>query len=193
MVRNKEVIDVKFGDLEMEEAATLSTESRDGWDADGVLLNEDDVVIRRDGLYPEICFLERVHDLINKSMEKSIIVRHLRHSIGYRALIGRIQSFPRVGTSQPEGHPFKVVVWVWLSGLPYKYYMKSLMRTIAEVVGKVVNTDCNVMIGKKRAFRVDCYCCRFKQAFDIFYGDQGIHSVHRLRGIAYRLLCMWLP
>ncbi|MBA0812366.1 hypothetical protein Gohar_026337 [Gossypium harknessii] len=138
MVRNKEVIDVKFGDLEMEEAATY------------------DVVIRRDGLYPEICFLERVHDLINKSMEKSIIV----------------------------------VVWVWLSGLPYKHYMKSLMRTIAEVLGKVVNTDCNVMIGKKRAFRVDCYCCRFKQAFDIFYGDQGIHSVHRIRGIAYRLLCM---
>ncbi|MBA0695780.1 hypothetical protein Goari_002380 [Gossypium aridum] len=85
MVRNKEVIDVKFGDLEMEEAATLD----DGWDADGVLLNEDDVVICRDGLYPEICFLEPVHDLINKSMEKSIIVRRLRHSIGYRALIER--------------------------------------------------------------------------------------------------------
>ncbi|KAL4304236.1 hypothetical protein GQ457_10G006470 [Hibiscus cannabinus] len=54
-----------------------------------------------------------------------------------------------------EKHPSKVVVWVRLSGLPYKYYSKALFRVIAIVVGKVVKVDYSTKVGERGKFAID--------------------------------------
>ncbi|KAK8270568.1 hypothetical protein V6Z12_D11G206200 [Gossypium hirsutum] len=53
---------------------------------------EGDVKISLDAPYPQIYFSERVHNLINKSMKQTVIVRMLGRPIRYRALSNRIES-----------------------------------------------------------------------------------------------------
>ncbi|KAL4272787.1 hypothetical protein GQ457_13G012020 [Hibiscus cannabinus] len=54
--------------------------------------------------------------------------------------------------STSEKHSSKVVVWVRLSGLPYKYYSKALFRRIAAIVGDVVKVDYNTKAGERGKF-----------------------------------------
>ncbi|KAH1074829.1 hypothetical protein J1N35_027157 [Gossypium stocksii] len=56
---------------------------------DDISLHGDDVEINMDGTYPDICFSERVHDLIDQSMKQTMVVKLL---IGYRGLHGRLKS-----------------------------------------------------------------------------------------------------
>ncbi|KAL4355375.1 hypothetical protein GQ457_06G019410 [Hibiscus cannabinus] len=51
-----------------------------------------------------------------------------------------------------EKHPSRVVVWVRLPRLPYKYYSKALFRRIAAVVEDVVRVDYNTEAGERRKF-----------------------------------------
>ncbi|MBA0656886.1 hypothetical protein Goklo_009211 [Gossypium klotzschianum] len=55
-----------------------------------IYLHGDDVEINMDGTYPDICFSEGVHDLINQSMKQTVVVKLL---IGYRGPRGRLKSF----------------------------------------------------------------------------------------------------
>ncbi|KAL4384688.1 hypothetical protein GQ457_15G003010 [Hibiscus cannabinus] len=50
--------------------------------------------------------------------------------------------------STAKDHPDQIVVWVRLSGLPYRYYTKSMFRCIAGVIGKIVKIDYNTTEGK---------------------------------------------
>ncbi|KAL4332945.1 hypothetical protein GQ457_07G015390 [Hibiscus cannabinus] len=52
------------------------------------------------------------------------------------------------GFSTSEKHPSKVVVWVRLPGLPFRYYTKSLFRHIATLIGTVVKIDYNTQTGE---------------------------------------------
>ncbi|KAL4296074.1 hypothetical protein GQ457_12G008940 [Hibiscus cannabinus] len=54
--------------------------------------------------------------------------------------------------STSEKHPSRVVVWVRLPGLPYKYYSKALFRRIAAIVGEVVRVDYNTQAGERGKF-----------------------------------------
>ncbi|KAL4384528.1 hypothetical protein GQ457_15G012170 [Hibiscus cannabinus] len=54
--------------------------------------------------------------------------------------------------STSEKHPSKVVVWVRLSGLPFRYYTKSLFRHIATLIGTVVKIDYNTQAGERGKF-----------------------------------------
>ncbi|KAL4296763.1 hypothetical protein GQ457_12G006080 [Hibiscus cannabinus] len=54
--------------------------------------------------------------------------------------------------STSEKYPSKVVVWVRLPGLPYKYYSKALFRQIAAIVGDVVKVDYNTKVGERGKF-----------------------------------------
>ncbi|KAL4369146.1 hypothetical protein GQ457_05G010380 [Hibiscus cannabinus] len=54
--------------------------------------------------------------------------------------------------STSEKHPSRVVVWVRLPGLPYKYYSKALFRRIAAIVGDVVRVDYNTQVGERGKF-----------------------------------------
>ncbi|KAL4353283.1 hypothetical protein GQ457_06G010470 [Hibiscus cannabinus] len=54
--------------------------------------------------------------------------------------------------STSEKHPSQVLVWVRLSGLPYKYYTKALFRRIAEAIGNVVKVDYNTLEGDRGRF-----------------------------------------
>ncbi|KAL4308653.1 hypothetical protein GQ457_01G024420 [Hibiscus cannabinus] len=57
-----------------------------------VEVTDDDVLIGGDSVLPEIRFSDKVHEAIDKKLSKSIIIRLLGKSIGYRALLNRIQS-----------------------------------------------------------------------------------------------------
>ncbi|MBA0878893.1 hypothetical protein Goshw_003689 [Gossypium schwendimanii] len=96
---------------------------------DEISIHEDDVQICLDGKYPDILFLECVHDLLDQSMKKMLIVRILGKTIGYRALDSRIK------------------------GLHYKYYGKGLLKIIRDVVGQVMKVDYNTTLAKRGALQ----------------------------------------
>ncbi|KAL4347760.1 hypothetical protein GQ457_17G013960 [Hibiscus cannabinus] len=54
--------------------------------------------------------------------------------------------------STTEKHPSHVVVWIWLSGLPYHYYSKALFIIIATVVDCGVRIDYNTLGGARGRF-----------------------------------------
>ncbi|KAL4363347.1 hypothetical protein GQ457_04G016640 [Hibiscus cannabinus] len=54
--------------------------------------------------------------------------------------------------STNEKHPSQVLVWVWLPGLPYKYYCKALFRRIAQVVRRVIKVYYNTRAGERGKF-----------------------------------------
>ncbi|KAL4368333.1 hypothetical protein GQ457_05G013190 [Hibiscus cannabinus] len=46
-------------------------------------------------------------------------------------------------------HPTKIVVWARLSGLPYRYYTKSIFRIIVGTMGKIARIDYNTNEGRR--------------------------------------------
>ncbi|KAL4325308.1 hypothetical protein GQ457_11G022240 [Hibiscus cannabinus] len=62
------------------------------FDSLDVSLTEEDVRVSHTGVYPEIRFFERVHQEIDAKLSKSVIVRLLGKSIGYRALKNRVNA-----------------------------------------------------------------------------------------------------
>ncbi|MFQ6626947.1 hypothetical protein Gotur_005040 [Gossypium turneri] len=139
-------------------------------DYDDLEILEGDVKVSTDGPYPKIFFSEHVHEILDKSMEQIVVVRFLGRTIGYKALINRIQAlwkliwdfqgpwvvFGNYLTIQPwsrdfsikEQHPSKLIVWMRLLGLPYKFYNKKLLRFIVGTLVKVVKMDYNTTTRK---------------------------------------------
>ncbi|KAL4367934.1 hypothetical protein GQ457_05G017930 [Hibiscus cannabinus] len=54
--------------------------------------------------------------------------------------------------STEKEHPDHIVVWARLSGLPYRYYTKSMFRFIANAIGKIIKIDYNTKEGKRGRF-----------------------------------------
>ncbi|KAL4312496.1 hypothetical protein GQ457_01G025740 [Hibiscus cannabinus] len=164
-----------------------------------VELSAEDVRITSLDGTPVINFSNRLHDLVDEKLSKSVIVRLLGRAIGYSALLNRVKSLWNLGgeivmidldngyylirfaleedvekvlmrgpwliygnylTVQPwsrefstdKNHPDKIVVWVRLPGLPYRYYTKSMFRCIAGVIGQIVKIDYNTSEGKRGRF-----------------------------------------
>ncbi|GMI72718.1 hypothetical protein HRI_000941100 [Hibiscus trionum] len=162
-------------------------------------LEADDVVIGNVGEVPEIKFSERVHCIIDDKLAKSLVVRLLGRSIGYRALHNRVHmmwkpvgeisiidldneyflvrfameaGYERVLsggsrmiygsylTVQPWSrdfsttidYPRKLLVWLRLPGLPYRYYSRSIFEAIAGVLEEVVRVDFNTTEGSRGKF-----------------------------------------
>ncbi|GMI75472.1 hypothetical protein HRI_001216500 [Hibiscus trionum] len=162
-------------------------------------LEADDVVIGSVGEVPEIKFSERVHRIIDDKLAKSLVVRLLGRSIGYRALHNRVHMmWKSVGeisivdldneyflarfamesdyesvlsggpwviygsylTVQPWSrdfstaidHPRKLLVWLRLPGLPYRYYSSSIFEAITGVLGEVIRVDFNTIEGSRGKF-----------------------------------------
>ncbi|KAE8671499.1 hypothetical protein F3Y22_tig00111947pilonHSYRG00134 [Hibiscus syriacus] len=89
----------------------------------------DDVTLKSDGPIPEISFSERVHEAIVNKLANYVIFRLLA-----------------------EDHPMEIMAWIRLSGLPYRYYTKSLFRFIAGAIGRVVRINYNTADGKRGKF-----------------------------------------
>ncbi|XP_039054842.1 uncharacterized protein LOC120197360 [Hibiscus syriacus] len=51
-----------------------------------------------------------------------------------------------------EKHPSQVIVWIGLLGLPYRYYTKMLIRSIAGLIGKVLKVDYKTNVGERGLF-----------------------------------------
>ncbi|MBA0826758.1 hypothetical protein Goarm_011581 [Gossypium armourianum] len=164
-------------------------------DYDDLEILEGDVKVSTDGPYPKIFFSEHVHEILDKSMKQIVVVRFLGRTIGYKALINRIQAlwkpiwdfqviniendyelvkfsmihdYTKALTKGPwvvfgnylmiqpwsrdfsikEQHPSKLIVWMRLSGLPYKFYNKKLLRFIVGALVKVVKMDYNTTTRK---------------------------------------------
>ncbi|KAL4311902.1 hypothetical protein GQ457_01G027760 [Hibiscus cannabinus] len=62
-----------------------------------------------------------------------------------------VQPWSRQFTTTKK-HPTHVIVWVRLSGLPYRYYTKAVFRHIASLIGRVVRIDYNTDIGGRGKF-----------------------------------------
>ncbi|KAL4284759.1 hypothetical protein GQ457_16G014900 [Hibiscus cannabinus] len=130
---------------------------------DKVIVRDDDFVIDRAGMFPSIMFSDRVHEQIDANMSTSVIVHLLGHSIGdYTKVLMEgpwtiygnyltVQHWHR-SFSTTENHPSRVVVWVRLPGLPYRYYNPALFRHIASVVGRVVRIYDNTAAGGRGRF-----------------------------------------
>ncbi|KAK8502246.1 hypothetical protein V6N12_011664 [Hibiscus sabdariffa] len=63
---------------------------------DNTVVIEDDVIIDRIGLFPFIKFSDHIHEQIDVSMNNIIIDRLLGRSIGYKALLLRIQTLRKL-------------------------------------------------------------------------------------------------
>ncbi|KAL4278157.1 hypothetical protein GQ457_03G033120 [Hibiscus cannabinus] len=62
-----------------------------------------------------------------------------------------VQPWSRNFSTEKE-HPDHIVVWARLSGLPYRYYTKSMFRFIANAIGKIIKIDYNTKEGKRGRF-----------------------------------------
>lgn len=62
-------------------------------DEEEIALLEDDVHIAMDSSYPQVKFSRRVYSSIDENNKQTLIMRMLGRSIGYRALVNRIESF----------------------------------------------------------------------------------------------------
>ncbi|XP_039055714.1 uncharacterized protein LOC120198431 [Hibiscus syriacus] len=51
-----------------------------------------------------------------------------------------------------EKHPSQVIAWIRIPGLPYRYYNTILIRTIANMIGRVIKIDYNTKVGEIRKF-----------------------------------------
>ncbi|KAG8475545.1 hypothetical protein CXB51_032360 [Gossypium anomalum] len=54
--------------------------------------------------------------------------------------------------STDKQHPSKIVVWMRMSGLPYRYYNKKLLRIIASTLGTVVKVNYNTTKSRRGKF-----------------------------------------
>ncbi|KAE8717060.1 hypothetical protein F3Y22_tig00110065pilonHSYRG00307 [Hibiscus syriacus] len=91
---------------------------------------------------------------IDEKLSNLVVICLLGKKIGYRALLNRIQVLWKlVGEMQLvdlDNEYFiaritqrRLLVWVRLPGLPYHYYTRSLLRTIARIFGDIVQIDYN--------------------------------------------------
>ncbi|KAL4304066.1 hypothetical protein GQ457_10G023950 [Hibiscus cannabinus] len=62
-----------------------------------------------------------------------------------------VQPWSRLFSTTTD-HPGKIVVWVRLPGLPYRYYTRSIIRFIANAIGEVIRIDYNTEEGKRGRF-----------------------------------------
>ncbi|KAK8537350.1 hypothetical protein V6N12_043516 [Hibiscus sabdariffa] len=58
---------------------------------DDVIVSSDDVKVDKSGSFPSVEFSEQVHEHIDHSMCRSLIIRLLGRSTGYKTLLGRIR------------------------------------------------------------------------------------------------------
>ncbi|KAG8497473.1 hypothetical protein CXB51_008703 [Gossypium anomalum] len=81
-VPNKDLDGWDFGDVKMRSKGILL-------DDDDFEIFEEDVKISSNGPFPDIFFSDHIHEILDQSMEQTIVVRLLGRSIGYRALVNR--------------------------------------------------------------------------------------------------------
>ncbi|KAA3465377.1 hypothetical protein EPI10_000553 [Gossypium australe] len=112
-------------------------------------IGKDDYTNSTKGKYPEITFFEQIHEWIDRSLAKTVLVR----------LFGKkkcwLQSFGWLSTSfmefnweipgklsfeKGESYPSKMVVWLRFPRLPYRYYIKGLLRIVSKVLGKTIKS-----------------------------------------------------
>ncbi|MFQ6665613.1 hypothetical protein Gotur_032290 [Gossypium turneri] len=88
-----------------------------------------------------------------------------------------------------EQHPSKIVVWMRMSGLPYRYYNKKLLRLITGTLRKV---DCNTTEGKKGKFVWFAIVVDLKKPLKAFVGINDISFCIEYEGlpsICYKCDC----
>ncbi|XP_039054241.1 uncharacterized protein LOC120196509 [Hibiscus syriacus] len=107
------------------------------------------------GQIPSVEFSKKVHERIDHSMRRSIIVRLLGRKIGYKTLLNRIQLLWK-----PKGR-FQVVdldsdyyIVMFEIEEDYNHVLSDGPWTvyIAEIIGKVIKIDYNTLVGDRGKF-----------------------------------------
>ncbi|KAL4303593.1 hypothetical protein GQ457_10G006750 [Hibiscus cannabinus] len=137
---------------------------------DEVEIREEDIIMECAGKIPSIQFSSRVHDQIDNNLRNAIVVRLLGRTIGYKALVNRVNALWKpvgllqvidldnnyflVRFSMPADYT-KVLTegpWTIYGSYLKSYYTKAVFRHIANLVGKVVWIDYNTDAGERGRF-----------------------------------------
>ncbi|XP_017635607.1 uncharacterized protein LOC108477588 [Gossypium arboreum] len=174
------------------------------------MVNEDleimeaNIKISLEGPYPEIFFSDRVPEILDKSMDLTVVVRLLGRTIGYKALLNRIQTLWKLvrsfqvididndyylsrDFSTNKQHPSKIVVWMRMSGLPYRYYNKKLLRIIARTLEKVVKVNYNTTKSRREKFARFAIVVDLMKPLKAFVGINNVPFCFQCEGLP--LIC----
>ncbi|KAH1038181.1 hypothetical protein J1N35_039924 [Gossypium stocksii] len=178
----------------------------EGLENDDFEILERDVKVSLDGPYPEIFFSDRVQEILDRNMEQTpmgssqvididndyYLVKFVVNQDYTKALTeGPCVVYGNYLTVQPwsrdfftkEKHPLKIVVWMRLPGLPYKFYNKKLLRLIVGTLGKVVKINYNTTV---------CHGGGFDETIESICGIDGTSFCvehERLPSICYKCRC----
>lgn len=88
-------------------------------------------------------------------------------------------------------YPFKIISWIRLPGLNYRYYTKGLIRALASVIGKVVKVDYNTADGTKGKFARVAVMVDISKPLVSFIGVDGKKTSQSLRGTPVHIQHLW--
>ncbi|KAL4278683.1 hypothetical protein GQ457_03G021840 [Hibiscus cannabinus] len=132
-----------------------------------ILVRDEDNFIDGAGLFPVIRFSDRIHDSIDRNMnlENEYFLVKFQHEEDYLKVLtdgpwtlfgSYLIQLWNMDFSTSQLHTSHVMVCVRLLGLPIRYYMKNLFRSIANVVGRVIKLDYNIKVfGRGKFYRLD--------------------------------------
>ncbi|KAH1121585.1 hypothetical protein J1N35_004745 [Gossypium stocksii] len=168
----------------------FDAEDDDFLDDDEIQIHEDDVEICFEGKYPEISFSERVHELIDQSIKKTLIFASKKDykkvliggpwMIFYHYLV--VQPWSKDFTTK-ESSRLKIVAWICLPGLYYRYYGKGLLRIIGDVAGHVVKVDYKTTLAKRGRFVRIAVVVDLKKPLVMFVGLDGVPQPFEYEGL----------
>ncbi|KAH9646492.1 hypothetical protein KPL70_024891 [Citrus sinensis] len=124
--------------------AEVGREEFMGKENDNEIENED-VVIEREGFLPSISFSQKVHEQLIKPWHSTVVVKLLGRMIGYKAFCSRLGIFSNEKIDE-------ITAWIRLPGMPLHYYHKKIIRMLGHVIGKVIKIDYNTELATKGKF-----------------------------------------
>ncbi|KAK8508981.1 hypothetical protein V6N12_016825 [Hibiscus sabdariffa] len=99
-----------------------------------IVVNGKDVTFNLSRPFPEVRFSAHVHEQIDHSMRKTVVIKMLGHSIGFQTLANRIE-----------------ILWN-LQGFSFSYYSNAMIRRIGSVIGKAIKVGYNTLASERGKF-----------------------------------------
>ncbi|MBA0677723.1 hypothetical protein Goari_019114 [Gossypium aridum] len=150
-------------------------------DDDDFEIFEEDVKISSNGPFPEIFFSDRIHEILDQSMEQTIVVRLLGRSIGYRASVDGVWLLLDCPTMKPyfftkEKHISKIVVWTRLLRLLVSIIPRSCKGSLRAMGRKRQPTKMGIKPNKEKAHASDKVTIK-KMRFNILVDLERVETL----------------
>ncbi|KAA3482990.1 LINE-type retrotransposon LIb DNA, Insertion at the S11 site-like protein [Gossypium australe] len=138
------------------------------------LVNEDfeilegDVKVSLDGPYLDIFLPDRVQEMLDRNVEQTVVVRLLGRTIGYKALLNRIQTLWKASSLGAVTSPRKKSI------LRKSWYGCGCQACLTGTLGRVVKIDYNTTAGKRGKFARFAVVVDLLKPLKDFVGIDGI-------------------